>query len=193
MVAAPASLSTPDAILAAAAAEFAASGYRATTMQTIARVAGCTPPTLYAHFGSKKGIFEALVARVTTELYAVLARELPNGLTLSQHLELRIGALLELAARERDVFVIFIVRPYDLPDVDPERESQDHELLHGYWRVLFEAHVAELGDRSVEEASLLVEGVLYSFVSAWLRSGEPAPAQARRIVELILSGVAPRT
>ena len=53
--------STPTAILLAAARVFAEAGYRASTVQMIAKEAGFTPPTVYAHFGSKRALFESLV------------------------------------------------------------------------------------------------------------------------------------
>lgn len=181
---------TQAAILAAAARSFARLGYRAATMQTIASAAGFTPPTLYAHFGSKQGIFRALVEVVTGELYAVLARELPVGLSLTQHLELRVRDLLELAERQRDVFITFIVHPYDLPEV--EREQDDHAFMREYWERLFVQHADELVHCTPREAALLVDGVLYSWVKAWLQTGEGSLAeQTRRLVDLILHGVRP--
>ena len=183
-----AATSTHAEILRSAARIFAQVGYRAATMQGIASAAGFTPPTLYAHFGSKQGIFEGLVDALTAELYAVLGRELPKGLTLAQFLELRIRDVLELAERQRDVFVMVIVRPYDLPDLDPVRD--DHALLQRHWESIFEERRDELSDRTATEAALLLEGVLYASVKLWLRSGEDRIAhRTPRLVDMILHGL----
>lgn len=52
-----------DAVIDAAFAELVDRGYRATTMLGIARRAGASKETLYAWFGSKQGLFSALVRR----------------------------------------------------------------------------------------------------------------------------------
>jgi AcrR family transcriptional regulator len=52
---------TRAAILDAARASFLASGYATATMAEIARQAGVSAQTVYAHFGSKAGVMQALV------------------------------------------------------------------------------------------------------------------------------------
>lgn len=185
-------LPTREAILAAAARVFARVGYRAATMQAIAGEAGFTPPTLYAHFGSKQGLLEALVGELLGDLWTLLGRELPEGLSLRQRLELRVRELLELAAERRDVFALVILRPYDLPLL-AEHEGDDVRLEQ-YWEALFARHGDELGDRTATEAARVMEGVLYAFVKAWIRTGEQTLVdQTRRIVDLVLEGIAPST
>jgi len=181
--------STRETILKSAARVFARTGYRAATMQVIAAEAGFTPPTLYAHFGTKRGLFDGLVENVTGELLQLFEREVPEGLSLAQLLELRVRHLLELAERERDVFVLFVLRPYDLPTVDEADHDEQHARLHQHWKHVFAGHPNELGDRSPREAALLVEGILYAWVKDWLQEGSaPLASQTRRLVELILRG-----
>lgn len=187
MSSAPA-LSTRDAILAAAAREFGRAGYRAATVQHIAAAAGFTPPTVYSHFGSKQGLLEALVKELMDDLWSILDRELPASLDLAQWLELRVGELLEMAARRRDLFTLFILRPYALPILE-EHEDTD-QRLEDYWERALAGFEDELGDRTPREAALVMDGVIYAFVKAWVRTDEPSLApKTRRIVELILEGV----
>ena len=54
-----------EAILAAAERAFLASGFGAVTMDTIAREAGVSKATVYAHFTGKEELFGAIVARVS--------------------------------------------------------------------------------------------------------------------------------
>ncbi|MCA9609786.1 MAG: TetR/AcrR family transcriptional regulator [Myxococcales bacterium] len=175
-------------ILRAAASAFASHGYRAATVQMIAREAGFTPPTVYAHFGNKQGLLHALIEELRTDLFAVLGRPLPEGLSLRQSLELRVRDLLELAERQRDTFAVFLVRPYDLPDLGDGEEEQ--MMLSMYWQALLEQHQGELGDRTPLEASLIIEGILFAWVKRWLASKEPGIAsETRRLVDLVLGGV----
>lgn len=181
-------LSTREALLTAAAACFARTGYRAATVQAIAKEAGFTPPTVYAHFGSKQGLFEALVEEFMVDLHAMIERELPEGLSLAQRLEFRVRDMIELAARRRDLSALLILRPYDLPDLSEYNE--DDLELERHWEQLFAHHREELGDRTPREAAIVLDGVLYSFAKAWVRSDAPSLApQARRIVALVLDGV----
>ncbi|MBO0768144.1 MAG: TetR/AcrR family transcriptional regulator [Solirubrobacterales bacterium] len=93
-------------LLRGARQAFAALGYHGATMQRIADHAGCTKPTLYAHFADKEAIYretveseiEALQTRLF-ETYAV-ARELP----LYDQISASMLVFFEYAAAEPDGF-----------------------------------------------------------------------------------------
>ncbi|GAT73553.1 transcriptional regulator, TetR family [Microbacterium sp. HM58-2] len=55
-----------EAMLAAAQEQFLAHGYDAVTMDSIAAASGVAKQTLYTHFGSKEGLFLALVGSQTS-------------------------------------------------------------------------------------------------------------------------------
>jgi AcrR family transcriptional regulator len=61
-------------ILAAAAEVFAAAGYRAASMEDVARAAGVTKPVVYDHFGSKRELFVEVMERARDELTGLGAR-----------------------------------------------------------------------------------------------------------------------
>jgi AcrR family transcriptional regulator len=58
---------TRSRILEASLAELGARGYAATSVSAIARAAGVSPETVYATFGSKRGIVDGLLAQVDAE------------------------------------------------------------------------------------------------------------------------------
>ncbi|GAA4100264.1 TetR family transcriptional regulator [Nonomuraea soli] len=64
---------TPQRILEAARTLFAARGYRATSMQSIADQVGITKAALYYHFDSKEEILRRLTVPLLDELEEVLA------------------------------------------------------------------------------------------------------------------------
>lgn len=76
----PAAGSKPAQVLAAARAEFLRHGFAATSMDTIARVAGVSKATVYAHFGSKEELFAAMVATNCRRIAESLAEETLEGL-----------------------------------------------------------------------------------------------------------------
>ena len=58
---------TRSRILEAALGEFGARGYPGTSIAAIARAAAVSPETVYASFGSKRGIVDGLLAQVDAE------------------------------------------------------------------------------------------------------------------------------
>jgi AcrR family transcriptional regulator len=57
-----------DSILAAAIPEFAASGYERTRVSDIAGKVGVTEPVVFQNFGTKSGLFVAVLDRMSDEL-----------------------------------------------------------------------------------------------------------------------------
>ena len=65
-------LTTSEAIGAAALAEFTAFGYRRTSIESIARRADVSRATVYAHWSNKEELFRALVSRLHQEHLAAM-------------------------------------------------------------------------------------------------------------------------
>lgn len=63
-----------ERLLAAATKLFAAKGYDGTPVRRILEEAGVGPTVLYYHFGSKQGLYGAVVRRATDEYAAALDR-----------------------------------------------------------------------------------------------------------------------
>jgi AcrR family transcriptional regulator len=72
-----------ELILRAAMNRFGATGYDATRLDDIAADAGVTKPILYRHFGSKKGLYLAVLARHREDLPTFLA-DLPADLPFDE-------------------------------------------------------------------------------------------------------------
>ena len=63
---------TPERILDAAEARFAAKGFDATSLGDIADDVGIRTPSLYKHFGSKQKLYEAVLERLLDPYFALL-------------------------------------------------------------------------------------------------------------------------
>lgn len=70
-----------ERILAAALEEIAARGLDASSVRTIARDAGVTPAMINYYFGSKRALYETVVAEAQRRLHARLATALAEGPT----------------------------------------------------------------------------------------------------------------
>jgi AcrR family transcriptional regulator len=71
-----------EAFLDAAEELFATRGYRASTMEAIARRAGYSRGSLYRQFPTRESLVDALVARTTQRHSAGILRRLPEGADL---------------------------------------------------------------------------------------------------------------
>src|SRR5262245_16423726 len=63
-------------IVAAAVHAFRVRGYAATTMSTVAAIAGVSPRTLYRYFGSKSELFAATVEEANAEFLEQLSHRI---------------------------------------------------------------------------------------------------------------------
>ena len=61
-----------EAIQAAAEAVFLERGYEATSLDAVAQRANASKATIYAHFGSKLGLFEAIIQNVIAQVQVPL-------------------------------------------------------------------------------------------------------------------------
>jgi AcrR family transcriptional regulator len=66
-------------IIAAAVHAFRVRGYAATTMSTVAAIAGVSPRTLYRYFGSKSELFAATVEEANAEFLEQLSYNVRNS------------------------------------------------------------------------------------------------------------------
>jgi AcrR family transcriptional regulator len=102
----PASRPTDDELLDAARLEFSQTGYSGTTMDAVADRANCTKPTLYAHFGTKEGLYEAAVEREARALESWMFATYDSAPRLSGEEQVRRAtmALFEYVDAQRDGF-----------------------------------------------------------------------------------------
>lgn len=75
-----------EAVLAAAAELFSASGFRRASIEDLARTAGVSRPTVYAHFESKEDVFRELVRALHEEHLAGMEAAIDAGGALEDRL-----------------------------------------------------------------------------------------------------------
>jgi AcrR family transcriptional regulator len=126
---------TRSRILDAALDEFTSGGYPGTSVAAIARAAGVSPETIYATFGTKRGIIDALLAQVDAEgrpqQAAAMSQERGGGPRVE------LDVLAELAAdfwARHGRLVKLLRQGIGDPDIGEEwlrRQQARRELLHG--------------------------------------------------------------
>lgn len=101
-----------DRILNKALELFSSRGYEATSVREICEAAGITKPTLYHFYGSKEGVYRALVDGTLESFQRDLVRDLDaRGVTAGEKLRRVARAYFETARRNRELmrFILSLV------------------------------------------------------------------------------------
>lgn len=197
MALAHAAAPTPARILDAARRRYLRFGPRKTTMDEVAREAGCSRATLYAHFESKRALYAGLlrreIAAFVAELDAIAAADAPAPRKLRRILETTVRTyagsplLFGAVTGDEDFSLESIARP-----VVAEHEARVVALLAS----LVEAGIAEGSFRAVdaEAAAQLMYRLGHGLVLREL-AGEPGPGLERLLQgmdDLLAFGLVPR-
>ncbi|MEK0315255.1 TetR/AcrR family transcriptional regulator [Cohnella sp. 56] len=139
-------------VLEAAARSFAAFGYKATTMDRVAKTAGVGKGTIYTFFSNKEELFEQIVKDLIGELKAVAERTLDPALPFADNL-LRILQQV-LAYRDRHGLIVKLsqeVKEFGTPMATGGLEAVERSII-----AYIAGHVTEAIDkgeiRSVDPA-----------------------------------------
>jgi TetR/AcrR family transcriptional regulator len=114
---------SPERILAAAAAEFAARGYGGARVDRIARRARVNKAMLYYHFGSKQSLYRTLLRQVFGSAAARLDAIASSDAGPLQKLDAAIAAMAEFVAG-REFFAAIMLR-----EIAEQGAHLDHETL----------------------------------------------------------------
>ncbi len=160
-------MDTRAALLEAALELFAARGYDAVGVQEIVEAAGVTKPTLYHHFGSKRGLLEALLAEHFHRLEAAVREAAEYRGDLTGNLG-RLAGVFFRQAEESPVHYRMQLSAWFAP-----AESEAHavvaapqERLYRLVEELFRRAVADHGNMAGRQAAYAATfiGVLNTYV-----------------------------
>jgi AcrR family transcriptional regulator len=180
---------TRNLILEAALAEVAERGLVRARIGQIARMAGVTRPTIYAHFPRKEDFLAALQARTEERALVALRRQLEHegGAGLLHRLTNAIFDLVEdtQPVLRREVFA-FMVR-------EPQGTEWVGKALFQYLTECFES-ARERGEISAElpaiEFTRIVMTALFGFLVVESASSEERRSNAHRMIDLLSRGAA---
>ena len=100
---------TRAALLSVARSHFAEVGYARTEVGRIAAEAGVTTGAIYHHFGSKKGLFQAVAEQIEAEILAAAAAA--EGADPWQRLRAGFDRLIDVCAAQDIQRIIFVEAP----------------------------------------------------------------------------------
>lgn len=185
--------SSSSRILQTALGLFSRKGYDATSVREICEASGITKPTLYHFFGSKDGVYRALVDGALEGFQQEIAARVARPGTATDRLRSVARAYFEYAAREREMVRFMLSLIYSPSSAAPRT---DFPAFYG-GLVKLVAGVAEEGVASGEFAPgpvdvrmLVLMGALGEALCGNLVMGAPAltAALAEELVDAVVNG-----
>jgi AcrR family transcriptional regulator len=193
MTSPPAGPRSADRILLSSLALFSTKGYDATSVREICEAAGITKPTLYHFYGSKEGVYRALVEGVLAPFTADVERLLAQRGTVRDRLRAIARVYFQRAGTQPELvrFIFGLVHnpPSSAPDVS----------IPDFYRNLV-TRVAAAVDEGVRNGELVpghtgvrmlvYMGALAEAVCGFLIIGEPLLSDdlADALVDTVLDG-----
>lgn len=195
-------VSSPDTrqrLLRAAVKQFVRRGYAAASVQAIVTEAQVTKPALYYHFGSKTGLYKALMETAQEERLRLMQAAVRPGHTTAQKLEAMLAALFDYARRHADLLRLAFATAFaSREEVPPaarctRRGRRNFEFVRD---LMAEGQAAgELRrDLRPEHLALAFYGHLISHLLLHLEAPRSSLSRltSREVVGLFLEGAAPR-
>src|SRR2546422_3753885 len=127
---------TQELILAAALKLFADRGYAATSVQDIVAAVKVTKPALYYYFGSKAGLYQALVDFAHDERFRLMQKAAERSDTVADKLVEISHALFEFLRNNRELMRIAFATAFAAPGELPseirylDKCSRNFEFIH---------------------------------------------------------------
>lgn len=184
-----------ERILSTALDLFAVKGYDATSVREICEAAGITKPTLYHFYGSKDGVFQALVKSGFTQFRALVDQALATPGTFRARVKVVARSLFASASQKPRFWrfmhsVIWAPPGTALPQTEPCTQFYDGVM----------AALANAADRAVSEGEiapgptyvrmLILMGALGEAATGYVIAGKPelTPAFADQLIDTIFNG-----
>jgi len=183
-----------DRLLSAAIELFARKGYSATTVREMVDAAGVTKPVLYYHFGSKEGIYLALMEGARREFATTLAGAVAEGGSAREQVVRVLGGVLDLILTNlglvRIVHAMFYGPTQGAPFFDFE---QFHAQLVGTIHSLVERGIAagEFRSGDADDITMALFGAFDICQGTNLNHPELCIDRSRleRVLDVIFRGV----
>ncbi len=189
-----------ERIITAACRIFANCGYEGASVQDIVKAAKVTKPTLYYYFGSKQGLYQALVEHAQEERFQLIQRAAGRHTILREQLIAVVDTLYAYARNHRDLtricFASFFASPGEVPCHTRmiEKGRRNFDFVRGLIEGARRKGTLKTPFTSVELTSALFAQVFFYAVSQVLQPAQTLQAvDAHRTVDLFLEGAMVRS
>ncbi|OQA64238.1 MAG: Biofilm operon icaADBC HTH-type negative transcriptional regulator IcaR [Spirochaetes bacterium ADurb.Bin269] len=108
--------STRHTILVKALDLFSLKGYESASVQEICDQSGITKPTLYHHFGSKRGVLDAIIGEYGGAMFSIIERESSYNHDLVMNLKALTRSLIGFALSNQSFYRLYITLSAAAPE-----------------------------------------------------------------------------
>lgn len=175
---------TRSKLISAAREEFAARGYADSSMDDLTAAAGLTRGALYHHFGGKKGLLEAVIAQIDSEMIGRLSVIINEaGTTWDGFLDESI-AYIQMALEPEIQRIVLLDGPAVLGDPSqwPSQSACMRSTQRSIQKLIDEGVVRAVDAEAM--ARLIMGGLLSA--SSWIaHSDDPHSASVRAIENFV--------
>ncbi|MEI0740289.1 TetR/AcrR family transcriptional regulator [Paenibacillus sp. JTLBN-2024] len=176
-------------VLEAASRSFALFGYKATTMDQVAKIANVGKGTIYTFFDTKEQLFDEIVNGVISEMKSIILREVDHDRKFFDNLFRVLDSFLEFRSEHE----LLIKLSQELRDVgtpqSQEAMAQVENVILGYIEKEIERAIArgELRDCDPKIVSFLMVKMYIALTSEWNKNHEPlSKEQIKEHIRLFL-------
>jgi Bacterial regulatory proteins, tetR family. len=171
-------------IIDAAARSFSLFGYKATTMDQIARLANVGKGTIYLFFRSKEDLLDAIISRLIEEIKEAAERVMDPGISFAKNLHRALYQILEFRQRHQlTAKLLQEVRSVGTPEVHQMLKKLDWAMI-GFIREKIEAAIqkGEIRECESEITAFLMMKVYIALIVDW--EEDHPPLSKEKIAEL---------
>src|ERR1041384_6728469 len=167
------------AVLESAISAFARRGDGGTSVEEILKATGLSKPTLYYYFGSKAGLFRAIVAFAYDESFRLMAGAVAGGGPCRKQLVAVTRALFGFTRSHEDLMRLVLATVFatagEMPPkcIDPAKRRRNFELVRG---ILEKAQQA--GELTADYNSIELAHGIFGVLSHQIRTHLLDPARA---------------
>eukprot|EP01036_Dinobryon_divergens_P054840 gene54840-73269_t len=180
-----------EAILAQAAALFAAQGYTATSMNQVAEACGLSKATLYHYYKDKSSLLISIAETHVSKLAALVAEEEASTHTDEQRLRRFIYRIVEEYAGAQDAHRVLTDDVRFLEEADRERVlDKEREVVAGFARAVSALRPGAPSDDLAKPLTMLLFGMI-NWMFTWLKPGAPLTHEqmAPLVTQLFFGGL----
>lgn len=178
-------------IIEAAEKSFALFGYKATTMDQVAKIANVGKGTIYTFFTNKEELFDEILRSVISEMKRISEHEVREDRPFFENLYQSMDALLEFRTEHELLIKLFQeVRDFGTPQAQEGLEKIEIAIL-SYLENQLERAVqrGEVRNLDLKVTSFVLVKLYVALTSDWNKHNEPlSQKQIKEFVWMFLSG-----
>ncbi|GIO84649.1 TetR family transcriptional regulator [Paenibacillus faecis] len=178
-------------VIEAAEKSFALFGYKATTMDHVAKIANVAKGTIYTFFTNKEELFDEILRSVISDMKRIAEREVREDRPFFENLYQSMDALLEYRGEHELLIKLFQeVRDFGTPQAREGLEKIERAILDYLEKQVDRAaQRGEIGGLDAKVVSFVLLKLYIALTSDWNKMYDPlSKEQIKEFIRRFLSG-----